>query len=356
MLMKTPGIGDNQSEDNPGNWIAISREIEHHPIVGFGQPMKPANPKRGAYSRNEAWQFLLFRAEWRRKRVTNKGRVIWLERGELMGGIAWFAEQWNWTKDAVRWFLKQLEGDMMVVRHNTNSDARLNAKSTGIISVCKYDKYQLAQDLEHLLNPNSNTNSDDDEHQLGTNSHTQITPTWHQLGTVAEQGFSIDGESANTNLAPTRTHEPHQHLEQETREQDNYTDARKREPVPQPVPENLEDRLCEAAGRAIANQAACPGLIVMSDPFHWLESGCHLEHDILPAIKARAAKARPASIRSWSYFSEVVFEARDRRLAPAPDPIARAGPSKPDWRDEARARADRAEAALNELAKGSGNG
>lgn len=185
MLMPTRGFGDNQPEENPGNWIAISRDIEHHPIVGFGQPMKPANPKRGAYSKNEAWQFLLFRAEFKRKRVTNKGKLIWLERGELMGGLSWLAEQWNWSKEAVRWFLRQLENDMMIVRHNNTSDNRLHARSTGIISVCKYDKYQLADDLEHLLS--------------NTRNHTLATPQQHLSNTTInketnKQDSSPDGE------------------------------------------------------------------------------------------------------------------------------------------------------------------
>jgi len=159
MLMPSGGFGDNQVSENPGNWVAFCRDVEHHPIVGFGQPMKPANPKRGAYSKNEAWQFLVFRAEFKRKRVTNKGRVIWLERGELMGARSWFAERWNWTEKAVRKFLEALEDDMMIRRFWGHNDDRLHGRSTGIISVCNYNKYQIERDLEELLGDQSTGHS-----------------------------------------------------------------------------------------------------------------------------------------------------------------------------------------------------
>lgn len=117
----------------------------------------------------------------------------------------------------------------------------------------------------------------------------------------------------------------------------NATNSLKRNPsIPEPESENttlsgaeaLSSALCEAAG--FTDETKHPNLIVLSEPFRWLETGCDLEKDILPAIRstAAAAKARGTKITSWGYFNDPVFEARDRRLAPAPDVVPRSKPKQ----------------------------
>ena len=89
----------------------------------------------------------------------------------------------------------------------------------------------------------------------------------------------------------------------------------------EPDGETLGRQLADAAGRALAEPASAPGLIVLSEPINWIANGCDLQADILPTIRARCSRARPSSIRSWSYFTEAVYQARDIRLKPAPEPI-----------------------------------
>jgi len=84
--------------------------------------------------------------------------------------------------------------------------------------------------------------------------------------------------------------------------------------------ETLARELTDAGGRALAKPASAPGLLVLSDPMNWIRNGCDLKADILPTIQARCSRARPSSIRSWSYFTEAVYQARDTRLKPAPEP------------------------------------
>jgi hypothetical protein len=79
---------------------------------------------------------------------------------------------------------------------------------------------------------------------------------------------------------------------------------------------DLSKRLCEAAG--ITDETKTPGLMVLAEPLQWLDNGCDLEKDILPTLRSIAARGR--QIGSWAYCSEAVFEARNRRLAPAPEP------------------------------------
>lgn len=74
---------------------------------------------------------------------------------------------------------------------------------------------------------------------------------------------------------------------------------------------DLYNRLVEAAGDAL-----CPisiNLQMVAEPRGWLNQGCDLDADILPAIAALSAKAPARSIRSWSYYARAVSEARARR-------------------------------------------
>lgn len=73
--------------------------------------------------------------------------------------------------------------------------------------------------------------------------------------------------------------------------------------------------LYEALG--ITDETMSPGLLSLSDPLHWIESGCDLDKDVLPTLRTIAARGK--SITSFAYCSKAVFEARDMRLAPAPE-------------------------------------
>ena len=87
-------IGHN-SEALAGDWIALARSTASHWVVGFGKPVKPADPKRGAYSRGEAWIDLIMLARWKPGSENNKGRKIDMEAGELQGGYDYLAKRWD---------------------------------------------------------------------------------------------------------------------------------------------------------------------------------------------------------------------------------------------------------------------
>lgn len=78
----------------------------------------------------------------------------------------------------------------------------------------------------------------------------------------------------------------------------------------------LKQKLMEAGGEAIGTAA---GLELLSMPRSWISSGCNLEEDILPAIRARSAKMPKRSINSWNYFSQAVADAKAARTATLPD-------------------------------------
>lgn len=79
----------------------------------------------------------------------------------------------------------------------------------------------------------------------------------------------------------------------------------------------LSDALFAAGGAALDQTSTA--LIVLSRPIAWLEDGCDLERDILPAIRAASARAGPQSIRTWKYFDRAVADAKANRLKPMPE-------------------------------------
>jgi DNA-binding transcriptional regulator YhcF (GntR family) len=145
---------------NPGNFIALSRNVREHPIVGAGKPVKPDDPARGSYSRMEAWIDLLCLAQYKPARVNNRGEVVTLDVGQLLGARSYLALRWNWSDKTVRNFLETLEVDEMIsfssksgeVIHKDEGQQKgqqsANSKTNkaNVITVCNYSRYQLMSD------------------------------------------------------------------------------------------------------------------------------------------------------------------------------------------------------------------
>ena len=136
--------------DQRSGWIAISREIRDHWLVGYGKAVTPADPTRGSYSQHEAFQDLLMECRYRKGYVVNGGRKMQISPGQVIGAISWLAARWNWTPKKVRWFLDQLVEDNMITRHLVDKSGNFVEPQRGnrygnqstIITVCNYTKYQ----------------------------------------------------------------------------------------------------------------------------------------------------------------------------------------------------------------------
>lgn len=85
--------------------------------------------------------------------------------------------------------------------------------------------------------------------------------------------------------------------------------------------DQIEAVLRDAAAPAV--NAAAPKLKIVSAILALGRSGkgprCELQLDVLPAIRACAAKTRPGSVSGWEFFRPAILEARDRRLAQTPE-------------------------------------
>jgi uncharacterized protein YdaU (DUF1376 family) len=113
----------------------------------------------------------------------------------------------------------------------------------------------------------------------------------------------------------------------------------------------LRMRLHEAGGVSI--NEAHPGFMVLAEPIAWLENGCDLEMDIVPAIQKTVRSKRSGQIAGWAYFRAAVQDARDCRLAPMPEaqPRAAASPQPKYWREVQAEKSARLREALGRSAQ-----
>lgn len=81
---------------------------------------------------------------------------------------------------------------------------------------------------------------------------------------------------------------------------------------------DLSDRLIKACNGALDNPVNCMGLLSVATPVMWLKQGCDLELDVIPTLTAAGKKHHGKRIRSWSYFTPMVAEAKANREAGLP--------------------------------------
>lgn len=277
-----------------GNWIAVSRDMRKHPIVGMGQPVPAADPKRGSYSRYEAWQDLLMEAKYLPFKTSNKGKIVLLERGQLMASRAWLAERWNWSEKTVRLFLDRLEKDFMLRRER----GQQKGNTVNIVTICNYDIYQTVSELMALTEGQPGASEGPPKGQQGASQGPESNKETKE---TRKQGFDM-GPAVTIDAAAEA----------------NGT--------------ALFDKLTEAAGPALRNPAATPGLLIVAEPRRWLAAGCDLELDILPTLRAMSRTLRPASVGTWAYFAQAVSDTRATRLRPIPE--GRAAPKAKSFAEQ----------------------
>ena len=199
----------NFDATNPGNWIALSRNVREHPIVGAGQPVDPADTRRGAWSRMEAWFDLLCLAQWKPSRINNKGQVMTLDAGQLMGALPFLAARWNWTIGTVRWYLSTLERAEMISRALTKTDnhdggnSRQPTNKCNVITIANYSKYQIISNAPdgyvHHTKRQANNRHATGEQQANASNLTRKTD---QQGNKKEKHVGYWKDSAAGQPAP----------------------------------------------------------------------------------------------------------------------------------------------------------
>lgn len=162
--------GDDESRDGFGGnggptlnykkgWVAVSRAMREHWLVGFGQPVRPADPTRGSLSRAEAWIDLIMECRYEAGTVINGGRKMTLRTGQLVGAVFWLAHRWNWSPKTVRGWLDKLEEDGMIERSSPGVDTEKgmqSGKQASVLTLCNYSDYQVVD--ESFVDPRRQAN------------------------------------------------------------------------------------------------------------------------------------------------------------------------------------------------------
>lgn len=105
-------------------WISIYRKIQEHWLW----------TKKRRFSEFEAWMSLLFKANHKATQIMIYKTVVNLNAGSFITSELKLADEWGWSRETVRKFLKRLEEEkMLLVEHTT--------KYT-IVSIENWDLYQ----------------------------------------------------------------------------------------------------------------------------------------------------------------------------------------------------------------------
>ena len=128
-------------------WVKLHRSITDHWVWDC------------EFSYAQAWIDLLIFANHAEKKLTIKGQLITIERGQQARSEVTLSKSWKWSRNKVRRFLKNLENDGMISQKTTHL--------TSIITICNYDDFQSSdtadgtakgQQTEHVKDSKRNTN------------------------------------------------------------------------------------------------------------------------------------------------------------------------------------------------------
>jgi predicted transcriptional regulator len=137
-------------------WVAFSRKLRNHSLVGMGQQVKPLDPKsRFTASRMEAWIDLIWMAAYQETEEIIKGCRVLLSRGDLIASRSFLSKRWNWSQMTVRTFLSNLEKEGMITKARTGKGEHPN-----LLNVCNYDHYQAAASGLYLEESNNQAKKD----------------------------------------------------------------------------------------------------------------------------------------------------------------------------------------------------
>ena len=104
-------------------YYLMHRDWQDNPLFG-----------REAFSRRDAWIWLIERASFSSKSVSISGKTVHLQRGQLSSSLRYMAKAWGWDEAKVRRFLSRAKSESMI-------DAATDAGQT-VITICNYDRYQ----------------------------------------------------------------------------------------------------------------------------------------------------------------------------------------------------------------------
>lgn len=117
-------------------WIKLHRSFLEHWLCDEYRPL----------TKREAWETMLFNANYEDKKVLINNELIECKRGQCLYSIDSWAKKFVWSVGQVRHFFKLLENDGMIITEGFKYTTRL--------TICNYDKYQDKQQTDNELTTN----------------------------------------------------------------------------------------------------------------------------------------------------------------------------------------------------------
>lgn len=244
---------DAEAVQNKARWVRVSTAILDHELFRGKELCEAA-----------AWLWLVTNAAWKPRRVRHKGKLVDLQRGQLLAGRAFLAERFGWSEKKIRTWLK------LLVTENMIENGQSKGHYANVVTICNYDKYQSVEKSEG---------------QPKGQSAASVGPV---------EGQTLTKDTKLTNTA-------------------DDTRARKIDTS------ELYDKLVEAANGSLHPLAVGMGLMAVSDPIGWIRGGADIDLDILPAVRELGHKATKGSVQSWRYFANKVAELKARRERGLPE-------------------------------------
>lgn len=119
-------------------WVRISEGLVKHPMLDIGP-----------YDTRSAWLWMIINAAWKQHRTRVSGKLVTLERGQVVVGRDHLAAVWKWSPSRVRTFLAEAEREKMIAINHTVG------RIANVATICNYDKYQSASREKRQLNSRS---------------------------------------------------------------------------------------------------------------------------------------------------------------------------------------------------------
>lgn len=108
-------------------YYRMHRGWQDHPVFGSD-----------AFSRRDAWEWLISHAAWKETRVGVGSKTVTLKRGQLSYSIRFLASTWRWDEKRVRRCLDKFQNADMI--------AAATAAGQTVITICNYEQYQTKEE------------------------------------------------------------------------------------------------------------------------------------------------------------------------------------------------------------------
>jgi hypothetical protein len=120
----------------PGGFYLMNRGWLDHPVLA------------GEFDRRSAWSWLIENAAWKPRSVSVKGKIIALERGQLVASVRYLSVAWGWRRDKTHRFVGSLRTATMIRTENRTGET--------VITICNYDVYQYDVEFGRTVNRTEN--------------------------------------------------------------------------------------------------------------------------------------------------------------------------------------------------------